>query len=173
MDWAPNVDGMLWFIGEILPAIRRECAGCSVAIVGRDPAKEIVDAAARDPLITVTGTVDDIRAYMWESAVSIVPLRIGGGTRLKIFEAMAAEIPVVSTGVGAEGLPVTDGRHLFIADGAEGFAGRCVELLRDPEMRRSMATEAHQLVRANFSWDRVAALFERELERSAAGAAAG
>jgi polysaccharide biosynthesis protein PslH len=171
MDWAPNVDGMLYFISEVLPLIRRERPECRVAIVGRTPAKEIVEAGTRDPLITVTGTVPDIRPYFWESAVSIVPLRIGGGTRLKIFEAMAAKIPVVSTTVGAEGLPLKDGRHLFIADDAGTFAARCLDLLRNADARRAMAGEAWDLVRANFSWEQVARLFEHELTRSVGAAA--
>jgi polysaccharide biosynthesis protein PslH len=171
MDWAPNVDGMLYFIAEVLPLIRRERPECRVAIVGRTPGKEIVEAGARDPWITVTGTVPDIRPYFWESAVSIVPLRIGGGTRLKIFEAVAAKIPVVSTTVGAEGLPLDNGRHLFIADDAGTFAARCLELLRDRDARQRMAGEAWELVRSNFSWEQVARLFERELTGSAGAAA--
>jgi polysaccharide biosynthesis protein PslH len=166
MDWAPNVDGMLYFISEVLPLIRRERPDCTLSIVGRTPGKEIVEAAARDPLITVTGTVPDIRPYFWESAVSIVPLRIGGGTRLKIFEAMAAKSPVVSTTVGAEGLPLTNGRHLFIADDAPAFARRCVELLGDAGARHTMAEQAWELVRANFSWEQAARRFEQELTRS-------
>lgn len=170
MDWAPNVDGMLHFLAEVLPLIRRERPDCRVAIVGRTPGKEMLEAAARDPLLTVTGTIPDIRPYLWESAVSIVPLRIGGGTRLKIFEAMAAKIPVVSTTVGAEGLPVADGRHLFLADDAASFAGRCLELLHDADARRAMAEEAWGLVQAQFSWGHAARRFEEELTRSVGAA---
>lgn len=170
MDWMPNVDGMLYFISDVLPLIRRELPDCRVAIVGRTPGNEILDAAARDPLITVTGTVPDTRPYLWESAVSIVPLRIGGGTRLKIYEAMAAKVPVVSTTVGAEGLPLESGRHIELADDAHEFAARCIELLRDTAARRRMADAAWSLVQANFSWEQAARRFEHALTKSAAAA---
>lgn len=170
MDWMPNVDGMLYFISDVLPLIRRELAECRVAIVGRTPGKDILDAAARDPLITVTGTVPDTRPYLWESAVSIVPLRIGGGTRLKIYEAMAAKVPVVSTTVGAEGLPLESGRHVELADDAHEFAARCIELLRDTSARKRMADAAWSLVKANFSWEQAARRFEDALTKSAAAA---
>jgi glycosyltransferase involved in cell wall biosynthesis len=170
MDWMPNVDGMLYFISEVLPLVRREIPDCSVAIVGRTPGREILEAAARDPLITVTGTVPDTRPYLWGSAVSIVPLRIGGGTRLKIYEAMAAKTPVVSTTIGAEGLPLESGRHIHLADDPHTFAARCVELLRDPDARQRMADEAWSLVKANFSWEQAARRFEQALRKSIAPA---
>ena len=103
MDWLPNTDGMKFFTASILPLIRRVLPGCKVAIVGRSPGPEIQALAAADPGITVTGTVPDVRPYLWSSKLSIVPLRIGGGTRLKIYESMAAACPVVSTTIGAEG----------------------------------------------------------------------
>lgn len=168
MDWAPNIDGMLYFIKEVLPLIRRELPQCKLAIVGRTPHRSVVEAAAPDPLIEVTGTVPDIRPYFWESAVSIVPLRIGGGTRLKIFEAMAAKEPVVSTTIGAEGLPVQPGRHFHLADNPAEFAARCVELLRHPEARRRMADEAWRLVKESFSWEHATSRFEDALAASTA-----
>src|SRR2546423_1741673 len=104
MDWLPNIDGMRWFRAEILPLIRACRPDCRLSIVGRQPTREILAMAESDPLIEVTGTVPDVRPYLWRAAVSIVPLRVGGGTRLKIYEAMAARTPVVSTTIGAEGL---------------------------------------------------------------------
>ena len=88
MDWLPNIDGMRYFCEEILPLIRRQRPDCPVAIVGREPSREIRALAERYPLVQVTGTVDDVRPYLWDAAVSIVPLRIGGGTRMKIYEAI-------------------------------------------------------------------------------------
>src|SRR5665213_4577915 len=119
MDWRPNIDGLNWFVGSVLPLIRARRPDCSLAMVGRSPTSEILRLAGTDVRIHVTGTVDDVRPHLWESAVSIVPLRIGGGTRLKIYEAMAAKIPVVSTSVGAEGLDVRDGDNIAIADSPE------------------------------------------------------
>src|SRR6185437_13822916 len=129
MDWMPNSEGILWFVREVLPVIRRRLPECSLTVVGRKPSEEILQLANDDPHITVTGTVPDVRPYLWQSSVSIVPLRIGGGTRLKIYEAMAARSPVVSTTIGAEGLTVSDGEDIRLADTSESFARICVELL--------------------------------------------
>ena len=165
MDWLPNVDGVLYFVREILPLIRRR-QECSLAIVGRTPPPNITALAARDARIQVTGTVPDIRPYLWGGAVSVVPLRIGGGTRLKIYEAMAACIPVVSTTIGAEGLTIHPPVDIRIADKPHDFADRCVELLSNHEERRQIATTASEMVAASFSWERVSRCFE-EILRSA------
>ncbi len=166
MDWLANIDGARYFTTKILPIVRRSVPQASLLLAGRSPVPEIQAMADADPLIRVTGTVPDIRPSLWNSAVSIVPLRIGGGTRLKIYEAMAAGVPVVSTRVGAEGLDVQDGKNLFLADDPETFAARCVELLTTPAMNRDMAAAALALVSARFSWEQVAADFESILERA-------
>ena len=163
MDWRPNIDGARWFADEILPLIRRRRPTCSLAVAGRLPPADILRLAERDARIHVTGTVDDVRPYLWESAVSIVPLRIGGGTRLKIFESMAAGIPVVSTTIGAEGLDVRDGENIALADSPEDFAERCLALLEDVETSRKQAQRAWELVSACYSWDVVARKFEQLL----------
>jgi glycosyltransferase involved in cell wall biosynthesis len=160
MDWLPNVDGVVYFVREILPLIRRHRPDCSLAIVGRTPPPSITELAERDPRIHVTGTVPDIRPYLWNAAVSIVPLRIGGGTRLKIYEAMAARIPVVSTTIGAEGLAVHPPDNIRTGDTPQDFADRCVELLTSSEERERVAAAAWEMVRADFSWERVAQCFE-------------
>ena len=161
MDWLPNVDGVLWFVREVLPLIRRRRPETSVAVVGRLPAPKIVQLGAEDKRIEITGTVPDIRPYLWGGAVSIVPLRIGGGTRLKIYEAMAAKIPVVSTTVGAEGLTAHPPDDIRIADTPEAFAEQCLELLGDAAARARVAAAAWQMVHDNFSWDHVSRCFEK------------
>jgi glycosyltransferase involved in cell wall biosynthesis len=166
MDWLPNIDGVRFFSEEILPRIRARMPECKIAIVGRRPGSAIEELGKRDPNIIVTGTVPDVRPWLWGSAVSIVPLRIGGGTRLKIFEAMAANVPVVSTAIGAEGLPVEPGRHLLIADEAEAFAESCLRLLEDGQRRGALAESACALVRDRFSWGAVTRKFEAILERT-------
>jgi polysaccharide biosynthesis protein PslH len=166
MDWLPNVDGIEWFIREVLPLVARERPDCSLAVVGRNPPASLEALAAQNPRIQVTGTVPDIRPYLWGAAISIVPLRIGGGTRLKIYEAMAGSIPVVSTTVGAEGLSVHPPEDCRIADTAEEFAAHCLELLGGEALRREMAGRARDLVCARFSWDQVARGFERILEET-------
>jgi glycosyltransferase involved in cell wall biosynthesis len=111
--------------------------------------------------------VADIRPYLWGSAVSIVPLRIGGGTRLKVYEAMAAKTAVVSTSVGAEGLDVSSPENIRLADDPEAFAEQCLALLEDEGERTRMAQAAWEHVAGRFSWDRVANSFERILESAA------
>lgn len=163
MDWMPNIDGIQWFVEEVLPLIRRRRPDCSLVIAGRRPTPAIQKLAERDSLIRVTGTIPDIRPYLWESAVSIVPLRIGGGTRLKIYEAMAAKIPVVSTRIGAEGLDIRNGEDIHIADSPAEFAERCLALLDDPTARTRMADIAFNIVASRYSWEIVSRKFEELL----------
>jgi glycosyltransferase involved in cell wall biosynthesis len=164
MDWLPNVDGVLYFVREVLPLIRHKRPGCTLAIVGRTPPPKISELAAQDACVQVTGTVPDIRPYLWGSLVSIVPLRIGGGTRLKIYEAMAAKIPVISTSVGAEGLTVNPPEDIRFGDTPQDFAEQCLELLASAEERTRVATAAWEMVNANFSWEHVSRCFERVME---------
>jgi glycosyltransferase involved in cell wall biosynthesis len=163
MDWRPNADGLHWFTGHVLPLIRARRPDCTLSIVGRNPGPDVAQLAASHRRIHVTGTVDDVRPYLWQSAVSIVPLRIGGGTRLKIYEAMAAKIPVVSTSVGAEGLDVRDGENIAIADSPRDFAQACIDLLDNQEARRRMAANAWEMIAACYSWEAVSSKFERLL----------
>jgi glycosyltransferase involved in cell wall biosynthesis len=163
MDWLPNIDGVVYFVNEVLPIIRRTNPSATLTIVGRRPGPEIRALAHRDRGITVTGTVDDVRPYLWRSRISVVPLRVGGGTRLKIFEAMAAKVPVVSTTIGAEGLDVLAPDHIRLADTPEGFAGECVALLNSAEQRKCLADAAWDRVSKRFSWDAVVREFEDTL----------
>ncbi len=162
MDWQPNVDGVQWFVRKILPLIREKRPETSLAIAGRMPPPAIRGLAAL-PRVVVTGTVADVRPYFWGAAVAIVPLRIGGGTRLKIYEAMAAGTAVVSTSIGAEGLDVHPGADIRIADAPHEFADACLDLLEDNAARVRLARAGRDLVRANFSWERIAERFERVL----------
>ncbi|MGA8597319.1 MAG: glycosyltransferase [Bryobacteraceae bacterium] len=164
MDWLPNIDGARFFIEQIYPHIRAKLPSCRVAFVGRHPSPWLKRIGSRYPNLIVTGTVPDVRPWLWGARVSVVPLRIGGGTRLKIFEAMAAQVPVVSTTIGAEGLPVVNGRHLFIEDDPRSFANACIALLNDPPRRRQLASEAWMLVAGRFSWEAVTKEFESILE---------
>ena len=167
MDWMPNIDGAVWFVNEVLPLIRRKMPDCSLGVVGRTPGREVTELAERESRIRITGTVADVRPWLWESKVSIVPLRIGGGTRLKIYEGMAARTPVVSTTVGAEGLDITPGENILIADEPEAFAEACVRLLNDGNERRRLADAAWQHVETKHSWEAAAVQFERALESEA------
>lgn len=155
MDWLPNQDAMLFFCREILPRIREQEPAATLDIVGRVPTPA-VQRLADIPGVRVTGRVDDVRPYLKDAAVYVVPLRIGGGTRLKIFEAMAMGRAVVSTAVGAEGLPVEHGRHLLLADDPQQFAQATVDLLRNLQQRQQLATAARQLVVEHYDWSAVA-----------------
>jgi glycosyltransferase involved in cell wall biosynthesis len=167
MDWLPNIDGCNYFVREILPLIRQKRPDCTFAIVGRSPGSGILEMAQADPKILVSGTVPDIRPYFWGSSVSVVPLRIGGGTRLKIFEAMAAQAPIVSTTIGAEGLPVVHGQNLCLADSPEAFANSCLELLNSAAERARLAQNAFEMVASQFSWEHAARIFEAILAKEA------
>jgi glycosyltransferase involved in cell wall biosynthesis len=163
MDWMPNIDGVVWFVTEVLPLIKRKLPDCSLAVVGRTPGREVTELAERESGIRITGTVADVRPWLWESKVSIVPLRIGGGTRLKIYEAMAAGTPVVSTTVGAEGLDISPGENILIADEAGAFAEACVRLISDRDERSRLADAARRHVETKHSWEAAAGEFERAL----------
>jgi len=163
MDWMPNQDGVQFFLSEILPRIRQAVPAASVGIVGRQPPPELLQLAAKAGGITVTGTVPDVRPYLWGARMSIVPLRIGGGTRLKIYESMAAGTPVVSTTIGAEGLDVRDGETISRADSAEDFAAACCALLGDEDRRTRLAEAGRALVTERFSWETVTDQFEQIL----------
>jgi len=171
MDWLPNEDAMIYFCRDVLPAIRAEVPDVALTIVGRTPTPA-VKKLAEERGVTVTGRVDDVRPFMRDASVYIVPLRIGGGTRLKIFEAMAMGKAVVSTTIGAEGLPVTDGEHVLLADDPASFARAVVHLLRDTAHRDRLAAAARALVLARYDWSAVAGELEDALIRFASHGAA-
>jgi polysaccharide biosynthesis protein PslH len=166
MDWLPNEDGISYFINDILPLIRREVPGTTLCIVGRNPSKRLGDLVSKTSSIQLTGWVNDVRPYVAQRAVYIVPLRIGGGTRLKIFEAMSMGKAIVSTSIGAEGLPVEDGRDLLIANNPVTFAQSTIQLLRSPLRRAQIGQAARSLVESKYSWAAVSEQFARVLESS-------
>lgn len=163
MDWMPNEDGILYFVHEVLPRIRAEFPIVTLRLVGRSPSARVRALAQSVPGVQVTGRVEDIRPFVGEAQVYVVPLRIGGGTRLKIFEAMAMGKAVVSTTVGAEGLPVHHGQDILLADSAQELASGVLTLLRSSTIRRSLGQAARRLVAENYSWERAAARFEEVL----------
>ncbi|MGC8839804.1 MAG: glycosyltransferase, partial [Anaerolineae bacterium] len=137
MDFRPNVDAVLWFAEEVLPRVRERVPDVRFWVVGQRPHPRLA-ALRKDPVITLTGSVEDTRPYIAGAAVYVAPLRIGGGTRLKLLEAMAMARAVVATRLGAEGYEVRDGRELLLADDAETFAAAVVSLLRDPARREAL-----------------------------------
>ena len=162
MDWLPNEDGMIYFVDEILPRIRAQVPGVTLSIVGRAPTPAVRRLAEQSG-IEVTGRVEDVRPHVARGTAYVVPLRIGGGTRLKIFEAMSMGKAVVSTTVGAEGLPVTHDRDILIADDPQAFADAVIRLIREPRIRTRIESAARQLVVDRYDWSAVARDFEDAL----------
>lgn len=164
MDWMPNIDGFWWFYRKILPRIREEVPDVTFAVVGRRPGADIVEVGERDPSVIVSGTVDDVRPFVAGAQVYVVPLRVGGGTRIKIYEAMAMRKCVVSTSIGAEGLPVSNEVHIVLADGELAFAEQVAELLRNVNRRSRIADAGYGLVRERYSWKEAAVNLYKTLE---------
>jgi len=168
MGWMPNSDGIKYFVSEILPRIRNEFPGIEVDFVGKDPPEDIVKLSDM-PGIRVTGTVDDVRPYVWDAQVYIVPLRFGGGTRLKILEAFAMHKPVVSTSLGCEGIECRNGKELLIADLPSDFADAVIRLLLNSALREDLGSNAAQLVKMHYGWKSLGEKMLRYYEDLAAG----
>jgi glycosyltransferase involved in cell wall biosynthesis len=160
LSYAPNVEAAQWLCREAAPLL----PSATIALVGRDPAPA-VQSLARDGHVFVSGTVDDVRPYYATSRIAVVPLRAGGGTSLKLLEAFAHRRPVVSTPVGARGIPVDDREHLLLAAAPADFAAACRRLLADPALATRLAAGGHNLVRDLFTIDNVSAGLAERLGR--------
>ncbi|HEV2829280.1 MAG TPA: glycosyltransferase [Pyrinomonadaceae bacterium] len=166
MDWLPNEDAIRYFTEHIIPLIKRQVPEVTLTVVGRNPSARLLDLTKLDSSIIVTGRVEDVRPYIERAAAFIVPLRIGGGTRLKIFEAMAMEKAVISTTIGAEGLPVRHEAEVLLADSPETFANTVVRVLRNPSLGNDLGKRAANVVRQSFGWGPVADSFARICEHT-------
>ena len=151
MDWFPNEDAVIYCVNEILPVIRLKCPNVRFLIVGQHPTGNVRKLSDL-PNIEVTGRVEDVKPYIAQSAVYVVPLRIGGGTRLKILEALAMEKAVVSTSVGAEGLELINNQEVVIEDNPMQFAARVVELLGNPDRCRQLGRKGRSRVQREYGW---------------------
>jgi len=155
MDYHANIDGAVWFAREVWPLLRERIPGAVLTIAGRNPAPAVA-ALASQPGVEVTGTVADVRPYYAEALAAVVPLRIGSGTRLKIPEAMAAGVPVVSTRLGAEGLDVTPGSDILLGDSPVELADAVAAVAMNRELAGSLAEAGLRLARERYDWSRVA-----------------
>ena len=151
MDFRPNIDAILWFCHQVLPLIKAQVPDVHFYIVGQRPPPRL-RPLAEDPAVTLTGYVDDVKPYIAGAGVYAVPLRIGGGTRLKIMEAMALSKAIVSTSLGCEGYPVTSGQELIIADTPQDFARCVVELLGDARRREELGRAGRRFVEERYDW---------------------
>lgn len=164
MDWDPNDDGIMWFLRDVYPRIREAVPNASLLVVGRNPSSRLRAVAATEASVKLTGWVSDVRPHLAQAEVVVVPLRVGGGTRIKIPEAMAMGKAVVATPVGAEGLPFRDGKEIRVAEGPEAFAQTVIELLANPVLRNSIGTQARVEVASRYGWDGVVDRLEEILE---------
>jgi glycosyltransferase involved in cell wall biosynthesis len=154
MAYEPNADAVRWFLDEILPLVRVAASNVIFRVVGKDPPADLL-ARSVAKQVEFTGRVDDVRPHMRDATVFVCPLRIGGGTRLKILDAMSQALPVVSTTVGAEGLRVSPGRDIVLADDPRTFADAVLTLVRDESKARAVALAGLELVRERYSWEAV------------------
>lgn len=159
----PNRDAIVWFIQESWPAVKKAVPGVKLLVVGRGPTEDMLALAKDDPSIDITGQVEDVRPHLHASDIFICPVRFGGGFRGKVLEAMSCGIPVVSTSLGAEGLPVEDGKNLEIADSAIAISDRIIALFKDDARRRKIADESRKLMVERFSWQYGVGLLEKVL----------
>lgn len=164
IDYYPNTDGLLFFLQDVLPLIRQQRPNVKFVIAGKNPPDQI-KRYTTDPNIVVTGYVDDIRDYYNQATVFVTPLRVGGGTRLKILEAMSMQKAIVSTTIGAEGIDVTHGENLLLADDAAAFADAVVTLLHNQEQRDHLSLAGRRLVEQQYDWTLVVRRLEQAYEQ--------
>lgn len=156
-SWYPNRDAVVYFLRQIWPRVQALEPRAEFTTIGRNTCDEVLDAAASDPRIRPLGFVEDLRSEMARAAVFVMPFMQGGGTRLKLLDALAMGVPVVTTKMGAEGVPVADRQHCLIADEPEAFARAVVELVQDPELRERLARAGRELVEQQFDWSVIGA----------------
>ncbi len=172
MFWPPNVDGVLWFAEQVYPLVKREVPEATFAVVGARPPATVRRLGELDPSIQVTGYVEDPQPFLTQTAALIVPVHAGGGMRVKILEALARGLPIVSTTIGYEGIALTPGEHLLVGDSAPEFAAALVRVLRDPALGRKLAAAGRRVAEEVYDWrvvnPQVEAAYATALARAAA-----
>jgi polysaccharide biosynthesis protein PslH len=152
MYWPPNIDGILWFLQEVLPLIRNERPEVAFDIVGANPPQEIIAFGDKDKNVHVTGYVEDPSPYLESASLMVVPLRAGGGMRVKILNALGQGLPIVSTTLGCEGIAVQTGVHLLVADSPQDFAGAVIRLLEERELANELGRRGRQLIVSTYDY---------------------
>ncbi len=161
LEWRPNLDGVTQLLEHVFPAVRRQVPTARLLIVGRNPPQSLRVAVGACPGVELHGNVPDVRPFLARAGLMVVPLRIGGGSRLKILEALASGTPVVSTRVGAEGLNLEAGRHLTVVEEIRNLAGAITEAIRDPQTAREQANRGRRRVLRLYDWDALADRLEQ------------
>ncbi len=152
LDWYPNGDAMVHFFDAIWPRLTRLLPDVRIFVVGRKPPKWLQQLGGSDPRVHVTGFVDDVRPYFREATVYICPIRVGGGTRLKILDALAMGMPLIATAFACSGLSVEHEKHVLLGNNPEAFANQILRALADPVLRTDLATQGRDLVCRDYSW---------------------
>ncbi len=164
MDWRPNQDAVIYFANEIFPMVKETVNDIKFTIVGRKPPSKVKELEKIEG-ITVTGTVDDVRPYIDRANLYIVPLRIGGGSRLKILEAMSMQKAVISTAIGAEGLNIEDNKNIILKDSPSEFSKGIIELLKNNDLRNSLESEGRRLVEEEYDWQQLGVRYNNYINR--------
>lgn len=153
LHYPPNADGIRWFLNEVFPLVREHVPDATLTIIGQNPPQDFIELAERNPgVIKVTGYVDDLRPYLEESALMVVPVRAGGGMRVRILEAFSYAMPVVTTTVGLEGISGMPEHDVLVADTPVDFAYRTLELLDNPSLQEKLSTNGRELVTKCYNW---------------------
>lgn len=169
LDWRPNLDGVTQLLNHVYPIVRQRCPQARLLVVGRTPPESLRADCAREPGVELHASVADVRPFLARAGMLVVPLRIGGGSRLKILEALASATPVVSTRVGAEGLRLKAGKHYTRAESVDDMANAIVEAIRDPQRLSAQAEAGRQQVLHRYNWDALAIKLEQLWRRCAQG----
>lgn len=165
MDWAPNQDAIRWYVEQVAPLLGG--AAPRLRVIGRSPPGDLVRWAVARAAVEFTGTVDDVRPHLARAVATVVPLRVGGGTRLKILEALAMAKPVVSTTIGAEGLGLTHDRELLIADDARSFAAAIERVIHEPDTRARLGVAGRTRVVRDHDWRTAGEILSQACEAAA------
>lgn len=168
MDYRPNLDAVLWFAREIFPRVRAIYPEAEFVVVGQQPPQRLQSLNGQSGVV-VTGAVEDVRPYIASASVYVAPLRMGGGTRFKLLEAMALARPIVSTRLGAEGFAITAGRELLLADSPQEFAAAVLSLLSDTGRAQTLGLTGQAFVRASYDWQAIVPKLERLYEAQDGG----
>jgi len=170
ISYYPNTEGVMWFYKEIWPLIKKQKPDAQFCIAGKSPPTEVTQLAKIDENIVVTGAVDDMREYYETAAVVVVPLRVGGGTRLKILEGMSMQKAIVSTSIGAEGINHSNGNNILLSDAPGDFANSVVSVMDDEQLRKKLESGGRSLVEAQYDWravtERLCDIFEADVKVS-------
>jgi len=153
LHYPPNADGIRWFAREVFPRVCQECPQATLTIIGKNPPQDFLELAASQPArFTVTGYVPDLVPQLERAALMVVPVRAGSGMRVRILEALARAMPVVTTTIGLEGIDAVPGQDVMVADTVEDYATAVVSLLRDSELQSRLAVNGRRLAENRYDW---------------------